>query len=117
MWKPMGLSPSQAYVLLLAFSYTAIQPSSIANALLLEPAAVTRLIKRLEKKGLVCRTPYSNIAIVELTSKAYDLFDKLVECDRNFQEACSRLLGESETSSLVTRMNQATDNIILKMNI
>lgn len=116
MWKPVGLTPSQAYVLLLIFSYDAIQPSSIANALLLEPAAVTRLVKRLEKKGLVTRIFYSNIVLVDLTPKAYDLFDKLAECDRNFQNECSRILGGSEISSLVARMNHATDNIILKMN-
>jgi DNA-binding transcriptional regulator LsrR (DeoR family) len=51
-WKPLDLSPSHAYLLMLVLEEPGLQPGCIANHLQLSPSTITRLIEKLEEKGL-----------------------------------------------------------------
>src|SRR5215207_3420539 len=55
-WKPVGLSPSHGYLLMLVNQEPGLQPGSIADHLQLTPSTVTRLVEKLEEKKLVVRT-------------------------------------------------------------
>jgi DNA-binding MarR family transcriptional regulator len=111
-WKPTGLSPIQAYALILILDYEAVQPSSLANGLLLHPGTVTHLIEKLEKKGFLERDYYHHVTFLRPTQKAEDLQEELWERQETFRKKCIQLLGEQETGNLVTAMNTATDKLI-----
>ncbi len=54
-WKKVDLSPSHAYLLMLAIEEPGIQPTGLSEQLILTPSTITRLIEKLEDKGLVTR--------------------------------------------------------------
>src|SRR5450755_2076464 len=68
-WKPVGLSPSHAYLLMMAIGDPGIQPSAIVAELLLTPSTITRLIEKLEEKKLVHRDYQSKCTYVFPTAK------------------------------------------------
>ena len=49
-WDKVGLSPSHAYLLMMALEEPGVQPSGLAAHLQLQPSTVTRLIEKLEEK-------------------------------------------------------------------
>ena len=77
---PFGVTASQWPILSLCDSGEAGTPSELARALAVDAAVVTRLLDRLEAKGLVCREPHPDdrrSTCVELTEQARALVPKL----------------------------------------
>src|SRR6185312_10666430 len=72
-WKPVGLSPSHAYLLMIVIEDPGVQPGTLANELQLQPSTITRLIEKLEQKKLVVRVMEGKITNVYPTSKAKEL--------------------------------------------
>ena len=109
-WKPVGLSPSLAYILMLALDCRITYPSSLVKELLLSPSTITRMIRKLEARDLVRLDKYEHLNIVTPTDKAWDLQPRLWECQEVFYQQCLRLLGE-DGQKLAAAMNQATDKL------
>ncbi|HXB44452.1 MAG TPA: MarR family transcriptional regulator, partial [Puia sp.] len=55
-WKKVNLSPSHAYLLMLAIQEPGIQPTVLSQELHLQPSTITRLIEKMEGKKLLIRT-------------------------------------------------------------
>ena len=111
-WKKVGLTPSHAYLLMLAIEEPGIQPSMLVKQLLLTPSTITRLIEKLEEKKLVVRTTEGKLTNVYPTPKSKELYSKLKECTHNFHEACTSVLGKDETCRLVSIMNKMADKFV-----
>ncbi len=110
-WKPVGLSPSHGYVLLLALERPGIQPTEIAEQLLLSPSTITRLLEKLEQQKWVVRTMDGKITNVYPTPLARKRQPELEQCTRNFYTQYSSLLGEKASNELVGQMNKLTDKL------
>jgi DNA-binding MarR family transcriptional regulator len=96
-WKPAGLSPSLGHILHYLIHYANVTgPTIIARNLLLSPSTVTRLLEKLEKKGLVHRFVYDRTRMVQPTQEAWQLEPTISECEFTFRERCNALLGEQE---------------------
>ena len=54
-FAPTGLAPSPAFVLMTVHRQPGVQPSEIAAIMMLSPSTVTRLVEKLEAKGLLLR--------------------------------------------------------------
>ncbi|MEX6690439.1 MarR family transcriptional regulator [Danxiaibacter flavus] len=108
-WKPVDLSPSHAYMLMMIIEDAGIQPGILAENLMLTPSTITRLIEKLESKKLVVRTSEGKVTNVYPTPKAKELFPLLKQCSQKFNEAYSAILGREESSRLVQTMNKLTD--------
>ncbi len=77
---PYGVTASQWPILSLCYSGKSDTPSDLARVLPIDAAAVTRLLDRLEAKGLICREPHPNdrrSVRVELTKRGRALVPKL----------------------------------------
>lgn len=82
-WKPVGLSPSHAYLLMAVLEEPGMQPTVLGQHLQLQPSTVTRLMEKLEEKKLVVRTTEGRITNVYATPKAKDLQPKMMDCMRS----------------------------------
>ena len=110
-WKKVGLTPSHAYVLLLALEEPGIQPSTLVKQLLLTPSTITRLIEKLEEKKLVVRGMEGKITHVYPTAKAKALLPEMKECLSGFYQRYAATLGKEESSRLVSSMNKMADKL------
>jgi MarR family transcriptional regulator, organic hydroperoxide resistance regulator len=110
-WKPVGLSPSHAQIILLLMQVQTIGPSFLAKSLLLSRSTMTRLLDSLERKGLINRFTYDKVRMVQLSVEAAKRAEEFLECDMAFRQRCYRLLGEDKTVRLMRRMNDATDRL------
>lgn len=112
-WSKVDLSPSHAYLLMLALEEPGIQPSSIAEHLQLQPSTITRLLEKLEEKKLVIRTTEGKTTNVYPTPKGKELFPKMKECVNEFHSRYSAILGKEESAKLVQNIGKIADKLII----
>lgn len=110
-WKPVGLSPSHAYLLLMAIQEPGVQPGFLADHLQLQPSTITRLIEKLEEKKLVVRINEGKITNVYATPKGKEMHEKLKECLQNFFNAYTGVLGKEASTQMVSSMNKLADKL------
>lgn len=110
-WKKVDLSPSHAYLLMLAIEEPGIQPTALSEQLILTPSTVTRLMEKLEDKGLLTRTTEGKLTKVFPTQKAKDLYPVLQDCLTHFIENYSSILGKEESLRMVTSMACLADKL------
>lgn len=117
-WKPSKLHPSHAHLLSLMLTDIDIfgittgglsYPGFLSKELLLSPSTITRLLKKLEKMGLVTRIPYEHLMVIQPTDKARALKPILDQCEHAFIMQCTGLLGDREMNSLTGTLNESTD--------
>lgn len=110
-WKPVGLSPSHAYLLMLAIENPGVQPSTLVEQLQLTPSTITRLIEKLEEKKLVVRTTGGKITNVFPSPKGRQLKPQLEKCRDQFYQYYSSVLGKEDSARLVQSMNKLSDRL------
>ncbi len=110
-WKPVDLSPSHAYLLLMVLEEPGTQPSCIANHLQLSPSTVTRLIEKLEERKLVIRTTEGKQTNVYPSAAAKEMLPILKKCLNHFFNNYSTILGKEESDKLITNMSLVADKI------
>lgn len=110
-WKPVGLSPSHAYLLIAVLEEPGIQPTALGEHLQLQPSTITRLMEKLEEKKLIIRTTEGRITNVYPTPKAKDLLPKMKECMNHFSQQYSLALGKEESAKLVQSITTVADKL------
>jgi DNA-binding MarR family transcriptional regulator len=110
-WKPVDLSPSHGYLLLLVLEEPGIQPGTIANQLQLTPSTISRLIEKLEERKLVVRTTEGKTTNVYPSPKAKQLLPELQACVSRSQAAYLESLGNQDIKNLVKNMNLISDQL------
>lgn len=111
-WKPTGISPSLGHILYYLLHYANITgPMVIARNLFLSPSTVTRLLDKLEKKGLVNRFIFDGTHMVELTREAWLMEPLITECEFEFRKRCHTLLGEDQTAQICPILTATTDKL------
>ena len=110
-WKPAGLPPSHAYLLLLVLEEPGQQPGNISKHLQLTPSTVTRLLEKLEEKKLVIRTTEGKTTNVYPTPKAKQLKPTITNCLENFYGVCRKLMGKEESRDILDKIHKLADRI------
>ena len=64
-----GLAPSLAFVVMTVARNPGIQPSEVARIMMLSPSTLTRLVEKLEGRGLVRREAKGKAIHIHLTAK------------------------------------------------
>ncbi len=100
-WKPVSLSPSHAYLLIMVIEEPGLQPGNLADHLQLTPSTISRLIEKLEEKKLIVRITEGKITNVYPTSKAKQLFPQLKKCGQHFSKTFNKILGKNENSAIL----------------
>lgn len=78
-FTPTGLAPSLAFVMMTVGREPGIQPSGIAALLRLSPSTVTRLVEKLEARGLIRRSAEGKAVHVLPTAEGEALLPRLAE--------------------------------------
>lgn len=89
-----GLSPSHAFLLMAAIRSPGIQPSELSDLLMLTPSTVTRLIEKLESKGLAERKVDGKMTMVYPTVAGRKMEKMLMDAWSGLYERYVDVLGE-----------------------
>lgn len=110
-WKPSGLSPSHAYLLMMVIEDPGVQPGCLSQQLQLTPSTITRLIEKLEQQKLVHRSYEGKATNVHATPKGKAMLHILQECTAAFNNKYSAVLGKDESAKMVRNMNKVSDKL------
>jgi len=106
-----GLTPSYAFVLMTVSSQPGIQPKDLSTHMQLTPSTVTRLVEKLEFRGLVERKNTGRSTEIHPTSKGQELIGIIERSWKNLYERYSNQIGEEEAKELTQKMNDALDKL------
>jgi MarR family transcriptional regulator, organic hydroperoxide resistance regulator len=110
-WKPAGLSPSHAYLLILVLEMPGVQPTTLTGHLQLTPSTITRLIEKLEEQKLVTRNYEGKTTFVMPTTRAKQMQPLLLQCQKHFYNSYSTVLGKEASAKLVDAINTVADKL------
>ena len=110
-WKPVHLSPSHAYLLLMVLEQPGLQPGCLAKHLQLSPSTITRLIEKLEEKRLVTRETEGKTTLVFPSEEGKALQPLLMDCLSDFHENSCCLISLEERKSMVANMCSLADKL------
>ncbi len=110
-FRMTGVSPSHAFLLLLANAKPGITPTELATELHLAPSTVTRFIDKLAHKGLLERQGSGKTVGVYPTEKGRDLQAPIYEAWQNlFKQYCT-ILGEENAINLTQLLDEASQKL------
>ena len=99
-FAPTGLAPSLAFVLMTVNRQPGVQPSEVAQVMRLSPSTVTRLVEKLEARGLLRRAAQGKSILIHPTPAGHELQPALQEAWRRTHAAYSDRLGEATAQQL-----------------
>jgi len=106
-----GLSPSHCFLLMSINSKPGIQPKELSEILLLTPSTITRLIEKLEYKGLAERKSVGKTTEVYPTNGSMELDSIIKEAWMKFYRKYSDILGEEDGKLLTANIYNAIKKI------
>mgnify|MGYP002078745020 CR=1 FL=1 len=96
----VGLAPSYAFVLMGVNKKPGIQPKEISEYMQLTPSTVTRLVEKLEYKGMVTRKTQGRATEVYPTPKSLALDAQIREAWRSLYLRYTGIMGEAPAQQL-----------------
>jgi len=109
-FAPTGLSPSHAFVLMLAAEEPGIGPGALADRLALAPSTVTRFVDQLVAKGFLTRTAEGRTAHLAATSAGLARLKGVEQAWKRLHNAYLAVLGPEGD-----RLAQEIDAACLKL--
>lgn len=103
-----GLSSSYAFLLMTVNDKPGIQPNEISTIMQLTPSTITRLIEKMEHRGLLYREHSGRITEVYPTQSSLDLDYKIKEAWKNLYQKYSNILGKEKGDELAALIHDAT---------
>ena len=88
-------------------------PAEVARFVGLDASAVTRLLDRLEEKGLLARRPNGSdrrSVMLELTAEGKELFPKLAACSKETKEKFLQGVTQEDAATLLRIIKKMLDN-------
>jgi len=103
-----GLTSSYAFLLMTVNGEPGIQPKEISIHMQLTPSTVTRLIEKMEHRGLLTRKSVGRTTEVYPTQASLDLNDKIKEAWAQLYYKYSEILGKEKANELSNLIHEAT---------
>ena len=110
-FEPVGLAPSYGFVLMNVNAHPGIQPSEVAEHMMLAVSTISRLVEKLEADGYVRRERQGKAIHIFPTAKSKRLDPKIKECWRSLYKRYAELLGPEESTKLTADIFQAAINL------
>lgn len=107
----VGLSPSHAFLVLTVNNRPGIQPGEISEELELSPSTITRLVEKMERRGLMKRNSTGRATKVEPTGKGLDLQVEIEEAWDRLKQRYSEVLGDRYTEVLTEMTYTALEKL------
>ena len=105
----LGLSYSHAYLLNEVAQEPGQTPTALSETLFLSPSTITRLIEKLEGKGLVRRQPEGKRTLVFATEKGQSLAPAIAKAWQENWAKFAENLGEAEAIQLTKQIIAAAE--------
>jgi DNA-binding MarR family transcriptional regulator len=102
-----GLTSSYAFLIMTVNSQPGIQPMEISKKMMLTPSTITRLVEKMERKGLLKRKTDGRFTTVFPTDKGLKLDARLKACWKNVYLRYTKLLGEKSAKQLTSEIYSA----------
>ncbi len=110
-FEPVGLSSSQALLLHLVNNNPEIQPNLLAEMLHLKPSTITRLVQKLERRGLVKKQSEGRATKIVCTSDGKDTAAKVHKKWEGLIQQKREELGERYVDVLSEMISNALDTM------
>lgn len=94
--KDVNLSSGLYPLLIKAYKNKAISQEELAGELHVNESTVTRNLDKLEKKGLIFKTPEKRKKIVNVTAEGAKIAQKIMDYDEKWDETIKESLTERE---------------------
>jgi DNA-binding MarR family transcriptional regulator len=110
---PYDISAAQLIILALLANGEATSATGLCKGISYDPGAMTRMLDRLEQKGLIRRRPNPDdrrTTKLELTGEGRDLYPRLAETKNKIQRQFLRGFSEADVDSLLRLLNRMYDN-------
>lgn len=104
-FSTMGLSSTEAFILMYLDTGDELNPSSIADELSLDRSTVTRFLDKLENRNYIQRTHKGRQVLVTLTDDGMKLQKQLKKIWSDLNQAYIDMLGEDAEERLRTLLN------------
>ena len=106
-----GLSSSYAFLLMTVNDKPGIQPKEISQQIQLTPSTVTRLIEKMEHRGLIERKHVGRTTEVYPTDASVELNKKIKEAWKGLYNTYSEILEKEKGNKLTTDINDAIQKL------
>jgi DNA-binding MarR family transcriptional regulator len=103
----LGITPSYAFLIMSVNNKPGIQPGEISIEMQLTPSTVTRLIEKMEYKGLLERRSTGKFTQVYTTQEGEEIIPGIKACWRNLYKRYSDVLGEEDAGQLTSMIYDA----------
>jgi MarR family transcriptional regulator, organic hydroperoxide resistance regulator len=104
----LGLTPSDAYLVMAVNEKPNIQPTEISEKILLAPSTITRMIEKLEKRSILMRKQEGKYTYVTPTTKGMDIYGSILATWDNVQNKFKAQLGNEVMLNLIESNSIAT---------
>ena len=106
-----GLSSSYAFLLMSVHDKPGIQPKELSEQMQLTPSTVTRLIEKMEHRGLLSRESVGRCTEVYPTHESKKLNTKIKKAWTNLYTRYSEIIGVKASEDLNAKINIAMDKL------
>ena len=103
-----GVSSSYAFLLMTVNGQPGIQPKEISQKMQLTPSTVTRLVEKMEARGLLERESSGRATEVYPTEKSQELQPRIQEAWQNLYRRYANILGEKASQALTSAIYEAS---------
>ena len=110
-FSTIGLTPSDALLMLVVNAKAGVQPTEISLKIKLAPSTITRMVEKLEKKNLLIRLSESKYTYIHATEKGHQLFPAIVEIWQNVYAHFNNHLDAETTEKLIAQTSNVSKRI------
>lgn len=103
-----GLSSSYGFLLLVIDEKPGIRPKEVSEKLHLNQSTVTRLVDKMEFRGLLRRKQVGRSIEIYTTKKGSQLIPEIEEAWENLRNRYSKVLGQKEAKNLASAIHMST---------
>ena len=107
----IGLTPSDAMLMLVVNNKPNVQPTEISEKIKLAPSTITRMVEKLEKKDLLMRTSESKYTFIKATEKGQKLAPSILETWQTVFKYFNDQLDVSTVEKLISQTTDASKKI------
>ena len=106
-FRPTGLSPSHAFLVMLVVENPGIVPTELSRYLSLAPSTVTRLVDSLQIKGFLERNTQGKAVMITPTPRAEETYPQIAASWKTLYDTYTAELSPIDGDRLTRQIDQA----------
>lgn len=107
----IGMTPSYAFLMLMALDSPGISQKEISTGMNMAPSTVSRFIDALVKRGLIKKDVQGRSTYIHPTDKGIHLRASILEVWKNLYERYSKILGQEKGKELTRLCLEASKKL------